>query len=281
MLFRMKILLSNDDGYRARGIHLLAEIMSGFGEVTVVAPKFHQSAMSMAVSLGLKKLVSKDLPEEGPGQWFYLDATPASCVKFGLEYMYPSRNPDVVVTGINHGSNAATAANYSATLGAAEEGALNGVPSIGVSIADFNPDGDLSAVVKYFPGIFRFLMDNWPADSYGLLYNVNFPGGGADSIKGIRIARQGRAHWVREFKPWDAEGVRKYFVHAGHDCQVSDPPLEPGESAWMMVGVFVDDETETVDADHRLNSEGWITIVPNNVDRTDYKEFNRLSQLTR
>ena len=66
MLFRMKILLSNDDGYRARGIHLLAEIMSGFGEVTVVAPKFHQSAMSMAVSLGLKKLVSKDLPEEVP-----------------------------------------------------------------------------------------------------------------------------------------------------------------------------------------------------------------------
>ena len=107
----LKILITNDDGYTANGIRTLARIMDAFGDVTVVAPKYHQSAMSMAVSLGFKKLAYKPLPEMGPGSWSYLDATPASCVKFGLEYMYPSRNPDVVVPCINPGSNAATAAN--------------------------------------------------------------------------------------------------------------------------------------------------------------------------
>ena len=142
----MEILITNDDGFKSKGIHTLARIMAGFGNVTVIAPKHHQSAMSMAVSLGLKKLAWKALPEEGPGEWSYLDATPASCVKFALNYKFCERHPDVVVTGINHGTNAATAANYSATLGAADEGALNGCRAIGVSLCDFRPDADFSAV---------------------------------------------------------------------------------------------------------------------------------------
>jgi len=272
----LKILLVNDDGYTARGLSVLARLMEPFGELTVVAPKVHQSAMSMAVSLGFKKLVYKELPEMGPGNWSYLDATPASCVKFGLEYKYPNRNPDVVISGINHGSNASTAANYSATLGAADEGALNGVRAIGVSSEDFNPFGDLSAVERYFPAIFRFLMDNWPENEYGLMYNVNFPRLPADEIKGIRFARQGRGHWVREFQGWDPERLKRYFVHQGLDVPVFDPPLEEGETAYMMIGDFIDDEKGTDDADHRLTQEGYITITPNTIDRTDFTELSRL-----
>lgn len=274
----LKILITNDDGYQAKGIHTLARIMDGFGEVTVVAPKYHQSAMGMAVSLGFKKLAYKELPEEGPGRWSYLDATPASCVKFGLEYMYPARNPDVVVTGINHGSNAATAANYSATLGSAEEGALNGVRAIGVSVEDFSPEGDLTAVERYFPGIFRFLMEHWP-EGYGYMYNVNFPKVPADRIRGVRFSRQGRAHWIREFQEWDPERLQRYRINAGHDWQTLDPPLEEGETGYMMIGDFVDDEPGTGDADHRLNLEGWITITPNNLDRTAYDDLARLKAL--
>jgi len=275
----LKILLTNDDGYKARGLHVLARIMEPFGEVTVVAPKYHQSAMGMAVSLGFKKLAYKELPEEGPGSWSYLDATPASCVKFGLEYKYPSRNPDVVVTGINHGSNSSTAANYSATLGSADEGALNGVRAIGVSIESFNQDADLSAIERWFPGIFRFLMDNWPEDHYGLIYNINFPKVPADEIRGIRFTRQGRGHWVREFQGWNIERLKNYFVHDGLDVPLIDPPLEEGETAFMMIGDFIDDEPETADADHRLNREGWITITPNNIDRTDFADLARLKAL--
>ena len=116
------------------------------------------------------------MPEEGPGRWTYLDATPASCVKFGLEFKYEQRDPDLVVSGINHGTNASTAANYSATLGAAEEAAINGCKAIGVSLCDFDPDPDFSAVEALLPGIMETLLKNWPKQAKGLYYNINFPG---------------------------------------------------------------------------------------------------------
>ena len=155
----MRILITNDDGYQAKGIKVLAEIMKQFGEVTVIAPKKHQSGMSMAVSLGFKQIAHKDLGEG----WHYVDATPASCVKFGLNTMFLDNYPDVVVSGINHGSNASTASCYSGTLGAAMEGALNGIPAIGVSLDTLHPDADCSGVAQHFGEIFRTLMQNWSA----------------------------------------------------------------------------------------------------------------------
>ena len=165
----MRILITNDDGYEAKGIKVLADIMSQFGEVTVIAPKKHQSGMSMALSLGFKQIAHKDL---GNG-WHYVDATPASCVKFGLNTMFLNDFPDVVVSGINHGSNASVASCYSGTLGAAAEAALNGIPAIGVSLDSLHPDADFSGVSRYFGEIFAKLMDNYPAE-YGIYYNVNF-----------------------------------------------------------------------------------------------------------
>src|SRR5574344_1378305 len=146
----MNILITNDDGYNAKGIHVLAEIMCQFGNVTVIAPKYHQSGMTMEVPLRLSQAAYKDLPEEKPGKRSYLDATPASCVKFGLNVPFLDKFPDVVVSGINHGSNAASAACYSGTLGAAAEAALNGVPAIGVSVDDNGPEADFSSVEKFF-----------------------------------------------------------------------------------------------------------------------------------
>lgn len=145
----LNILLTNDDGYRAAGIHVLAEIMCQFGSVTAVAPKFHQSGMSMAVSMGGKAIAYKELPSEDGARWSYLDATPASCVKYGLDEVFWPGKPDVVVCGINHGSNAATAANYSGTLGAAEEAALNGILGVGVSLDTMSPDADFSVVKEF------------------------------------------------------------------------------------------------------------------------------------
>ena len=274
----MKILISNDDGYRAGGIHALARVMSSFGEVTVVAPKYHQSAMSMAVSLGMKRLAHKALPEEGPGNWYYLDATPASCVKFGLEYFYEHRNPDLVICGGNHGSNASTAANYSATLGATEEGALNGCKAIGVSLCNFRPDADFSLVEEYLPGILHFLLDNWPEGRYGLLYNINFPNVTRDAVKGVCFTRQGRGHWVKEFQEWDRDRLSTYEA-TGFHLQENLPSLEVGESGYMMIGDFVDDDEGAKEADHVRNEEGWITITPNTIDRTDYAELERLRAL--
>ena len=110
----MNILLTNDDGYQAKGIQVLAEMMKNFGDVYVIAPKTHQSGMSMAVSLGFKAIRYKELLS-GPGLTVaYLDATPASCVKYALDSEVSGwPRPDVVVSGINHGSNAASASCYS------------------------------------------------------------------------------------------------------------------------------------------------------------------------
>ena len=267
----MRILITNDDGYQAKGIKTLAEIMKKYGEVTVIAPKTHQSGMSMAVSLGFKQIAHKDL---GNG-WHYVDATPASCVKFGLNTMFLNNFPDVVVSGINHGSNASNASCYSGTLGAAEEAALNGIPAIGVSLDSLHPDADFSGVEAFFGEIFEKLMSNLPSRQ-GVYYNVNFPDIPADQIKGFKVGYQGRGRWVREFKEWDVKHYAKYGLTPEMLGQSSNPVLEEGEDLYMMVGDFEDDPHNTPEADHLLVKEGYISVVAHNVDCTDYEETYRL-----
>ena len=154
----MKILVTNDDGYSARGIKSLVNILTKYGEVTVVAPKTHQSGTSMAVTLGFRPIAVRDLGEIDGARWIYVDATPASCVKFAIDNVYTDGKPDLVVSGINHGANAATAACYSGTLGAAEEASLNGIPAIGVSLDNIRKDADFSGVEALFPSLFERIM---------------------------------------------------------------------------------------------------------------------------
>jgi len=269
----MRILITNDDGYQAKGIKVLAEIMKEFGEVTVIAPKHHQSGMSMAVSIGFKQIAHKDLGEG----WHYVDATPASCVKFGLNTMFLNDFPDVVVSGINHGSNASTASCYSGTLGAAEEAALNGIPAIGVSLDSLHPDADFSGVKERFGEIFKTLMEDYP-QKHGVYYNVNFPDIKADEIKGIRIGYQGMGRWIREFKEWDLDHYKQYGITPEMLGQSATPELEEGEDLYMMVGEFLDDPRNSDAADHRLIADGYISVVAHNVDSTDYEEVQRLNK---
>ena len=270
----MRILITNDDGYQAKGIKVLAEIMKKFGEVTVIAPKHHQSGMSMAVSLGFKQIAHKELSDG----WHYVDATPASCVKFGLNILFDGNYPDVVVSGINHGSNAATASCYSGTLGAAAEAALNGIPAIGVSLCSLHPDADFGAVEKYFGNIFCRLMAEYP-ERHGIYYNVNFPDIPTSEIKGVKIGYQGRGRWIREFQEWDVKHYAKYGITPEMLGQNSAPVVEEGEELYMMVGDFVDDPENHSDADHRLLVDGYISIVAHNIDCTDYEETCHLKEI--
>lgn len=284
----MKILITNDDGYQAKGIGVLVEIMKQFGDVTVIAPKKHQSGMSMAVSLGFKPIAYKDFGHFNPNPftgghedsavWSYVDATPASCVKFGLNTIFLDNFPDVVVSGINHGSNAATASCYSGTLGAAEEAALNGIPAIGVSLDTIHPDADFSAIKEYFGDIFRSLMEDYP-DKYGVYYNVNFPNIPASDIKGVRSSVQGMGRWIKEFKVWDPDTYKKYGITPELLGQKSTPEVEEGEELYMMVGEFMDDERNGIRADHKLMENGYVSITAHNVDCTDYQEHDRLIRL--
>ena len=166
----MRILVSNDDGYQARGIRSLVEALRQFGELTIVAPKSAQSGMSMAVSMGFKPIAVKHLYDLPGEDWWYLDGTPASCIKFGIDNIFWPAKPDLVVTGINHGNNAATATLYSGTIGAAMEGALYGIPAIGVSLDTFDEDADFSAVEARpsFKGRVRTLGEGVSALQFGI-----------------------------------------------------------------------------------------------------------------
>ena len=310
----MNILVTNDDGYRAKGVRVLAEMMRQFGNVYVVAPKTHQSGMSMAVSLGFKAIRYKEIihspatPDRestdgslrkdtggtvhgsrGSLTVAYLDATPASCVKYALDTDVSGwPKPDVVVSGINHGSNAASASCYSGTLGAAQEAALCGIPAIGVSLDTLNPEADFSAVEKYFPGIFRKLTDNIRPDSsggkgtgagYGIYYNVNFPDMPVEKIRGIRIGHQGKGHWIKEFTDWNPSFYSRHGITPEMLGQESSPVCEEGEKLYMMVGTFVDDSGNDPQADHHLIQDGYISMVAHNIDTTDRVEVERLAGL--
>lgn len=270
----MKILVTNDDGYTAKGLHTLVETLLPYGEITVVAPKKPQSGMSMAVSMGLRPIAVRRLGKAEGADWWYLDGTPASCIKFGIDNIFHPQTPDLVVSGINHGSNAATAALYSGTLGAAMEGAVNGIPSIGVSLDTFKSDADFSAVRRLLPGILDKLLDVAKPRS-GMFYNINFPYIPHERIKGVRMCRMGKAHWEREYRP--------YLEFLSEIGKTPDPDAEKylasclaDEQVYVMAGDFTSNDGNPDDADHLLLEQGYITITPHNIDNTDSGEYERL-----
>lgn len=276
----MRILVTNDDGYSAAGIQALVRVMRQFGDVTVIAPKFHQSGMAMAVSMGFKPIAVKELGEIDGVRWIYLDGTPASCVKFGIDNVFTDFKPDVVVSGINHGSNAATAACYSGTLGAAQEAAVNGVPGIGVSLDNLHHDADFSVVEQLLPDLFKKI---WEARSgrFGVYYNINFPDLPASGIKGVRVGHQGVGHWVREYQSWDPDFfIRKRVDVKDYGLASTEAPREPGEDLYMMVGDFEDDPAHNdMSSDHYLLADGYITVTVHNIDTTDRYECDLLRNL--
>lgn len=261
----MNILITNDDSFNSKGIRVLAEILKQYGNIAVIAPSQVQSGMSMAVSLNEEKILFRELfsgtHKDRDGnlcteRWGALDATPASCVKFGLSSEWLGWIPDVVVSGINHGANTATASCYSGTLGAAAEAAINHIPGIGVSICTHNPDADFSAVEKLFPAIFEKLLEA-PRPNFMTYYNVNFPDAKADDIQGTKTGYMGRGRWVKEFK-------------------LIEPDNGSGESTYKMIGDFVSESCNTGEADHILTDNNYISIVPHTLDSTDYAQLKIL-----
>ncbi|MBO6170355.1 MAG: 5'/3'-nucleotidase SurE [Bacteroidales bacterium] len=271
----MRILVTNDDGIGYGGLDALIEVLRPLGELTIIAPKSAQSGMSMAVTMGYKPIMARHLKTLPGEDWWYLDGTPASCVKFGIDnVMYPNK-PDLVVSGVNHGNNAATAAVYSGTIGAAMEGAVNGIPAIAVSLDDFRPDADFSSVKALLPGLLQKLLGSFNT-RFGSFYNINFPALPKEQIKGVRITRMGMAHWEKEYMPYDeAFLASRHHTPSPADLAYVDAKL-PEEEVVVMGGEFVSNEGNLSDADHLLLREGYITITPHNFDNSDKAEMERL-----
>lgn len=273
----MRILVTNDDGYCAKGLQALIRILRPYGGLVIVAPKTAQSGMSMAVSMGHRPIAVKKLSETPGEQWWWLDGTPASCVKFGIDNIMPGEKPDIVVCGINHGSNAATATLYSGTVGAAMEGAINGIPSIALSLDSFDTDADFSAMEELLPRILDKLLPNMSRE-FGSYYNINFPNLPASEIKGVRICNMGYVHWEKEYRDYtDYMNSRSLPVPEKDAAYVKEAALCDG--CYVMVGDMVVNEGNDPACDQLQLSQGYITITPQKLDTTDYKELQRLCDI--
>ncbi len=207
------ILVSNDDGITSRGIRVLVELMREIGEVIVVAPDSPQSGMGHAITVGnTLRLDSTDIFGSVPA--YECSGTPADCVKLAKHHLLKNGKPDLVVSGINHGSNTSISILYSGTMSAAIEGAIEGLPSVGFSLCDFSSEADFSHCGEHVKKIALEILNRGLPK--GVALNVNIPPKRHENIKGIKVCRQARAKWEEQFDVRRDPTGRKYFWMAGN-----------------------------------------------------------------
>ena len=210
---RPLILVCNDDGITSPGIRQLIKIMQRIGEVVVVAPDSPQSGMGHAITIGNTLRLDPNTIYEDV-QAYECSGTPADCVKLAKHYVLKDRNPDLVVSGINHGSNSSISVLYSGTMSAAIEAAIEGLPAIGFSLCDYSHKAEFDHIEQYVEDIARQVLKTGMPK--GVALNVNFPHKQNEPVKGIKVCRQAMAKWQEEFQErFDPYG-RRYFWMAGN-----------------------------------------------------------------
>jgi 5'-nucleotidase len=249
---RPLILVSNDDGITAPGIHTLVKVAKKIGDVVVVAPDSPQSGMGHAITIGNTLRLDRSTAFDDVEAW-ECSGTPADCVKLAKHHVLKDRQPDLVVSGINHGSNSSISVLYSGTMSAAIEAAIEGLPAIGFSLCDYGHEADFSHTEEYVEKIIRQALEHRIPENTTL--NVNFPKKSEDPIKGIKVCRQAHAKWQEEFDERLDPNNRKYY--------------------WM-TGSFVNfDKGEDTDEWALVNN--YISVVPCQFDMTAHHAVARLN----
>ncbi|MCI5056301.1 MAG: 5'/3'-nucleotidase SurE [Flavobacteriales bacterium] len=205
------ILVCNDDGIFAPGIRALIEEVQKLGDVTIVAPDSPQSGKGMAITLDAPLFYEKVTIFDNV-KGYAVSGTPVDCIKLAVNEIL-EKKPDLIVSGINHGSNASINVIYSGTMSAALEGALENIPSIGFSLLNHSMNADFSASKKVVNQIVGSALNN--AFPENVCLNVNIPDGPYEKIKGIKVCRQAKANWEEEFDQRTNPFGRKYFWMTG------------------------------------------------------------------
>lgn len=245
---RPTILITNDDGYYAPGIRKLISIMRKIGRVVVVASDQAMSGMGHAITIKTPlrlKTVSKDEDYEE----YICNGTPADCVKLGEQVVIKGK-PDLLVSGINHGSNASINVIYSGTMAAVLEACIDGIPAIGFSLNDYSHDADFSHVDSFIENITNKVLENGLPE--GVCLNVNLPAKSEDPIKGIKVCRQSHAKWIEEFD-------------SRHDPR--------GAAYHWLTGRFENDD-KGEDTDQQALDNNYVSVVPVHYDLTAYKALD-------
>lgn len=246
---RPLILVSNDDGIFSNGIRTLAEVAATFGDVEIVAPDRQQSAVGHAITVSTPLRAQKTMVAgKFPGH--AVNGTPADCIKLAHNRLL-DRKPDLVVSGINHGSNAGINILYSGTVSAATEGTILGYPSLAVSCTDFHEDADLSGCRDAAQKVIAYILEH--GLERGVTLNLNAPAG---PLKGVRWARQGESRYVEEFEGRVDPYNRDYY--------------------WM-TGKFEMLEKDG-GSDIDMIEKGYASLTPIQYDLTSYKLLDKLSK---
>lgn len=252
MTERPLILISNDDSIYAKGLKELVKAVKPLGEVVVVAPERPQSGKSHAVTLDMP-LTYRQTKFDEEITSYKCNGTPADCIKIAL-FKILNRMPDIVLSGINHGSNSSVNILYSGTMGAATEGALHGIPSIGFSLLDFAADADFSTARIYVSKITEAVLNHKHLKNICL--NVNIPYEQPENIKGIKICRQCVGEW------------KEFFTERFH----------PGNKRpyYWLTGSYINHEPENEETDEFALSKSYVSVQPVKIDCTDYQMITEL-----
>jgi 5'-nucleotidase len=247
------ILVTNDDGITSSGIRTLVELMQQLGTVVVVAPNSPQSGMGHAITISSPlRLYPSEIFDGAIA--YECSGTPADCVKLAKHHILKDKAPDLVVSGINHGSNTSISVLYSGTMSAAIEGALEGIPAIGFSLNDFTRQADFSHTHEHILTIARQVLERGMPK--GTALNVNFPARAAEPIQGIKICRQANAKWQEMFDERRDPHGRRYF--------------------WL-AGEFVNFDTHAEDTDEYAITHNYTSVVPCQYDLTAYGLLDELA----
>ena len=243
----MKILLSNDDGYHAKGLAALASAVESLADTVIVAPDRNQSGASHSLTLDAPLRVGRT--EEGV---YFVNGTPTDCVHLAITGLLDFE-PDMVVAGINHGSNLGDDVLYSGTVAAAIEGRFLGLPAIAVSLAGGNPQHFATAGVAVCELITRLKNHPLPADT---ILNVNVPDVPAAELKGYQATRLGFRHRAEPaVKAEDPKGNPIYWVGPAGKGQDAGPGT-----------------------DFHAVTAGYVSVTPIQVDVTRYDAIEPLGE---
>lgn len=238
----INILLTNDDGVNAEGLHRLRDEVSTLGKVMIVAPERQQSGSSHALTLDnplRMNWVDKNT--------IAVDGTPTDCVLLAMRGLLTEK-PDILISGINHGPNMGDDVTYSGTVAAAFEGTLLGLPSIAISVCSWR-ECIFDSAARFAGRIARDVLDRGLPN--GTLLNVNVPSLAPEDIKGVKVTKLGkRVYRDAVVKKEDPRGKAYYWIGG-------QPPI------WC-----AGEET-----DFDATEQGMISVTPLHLDLTDYKSI--------
>ncbi len=247
----MRILLTNDDGIRAKGLSALYEAIKEIAEVIVVAPETEQSAVGHAITLSDPLRVKELKNNDGPFG-YAVNGTPADCVKIAIKAIM-EMPPNLIISGINLGPNMGTDVIYSGTISAATEGTILGITSFAISLDTFK-DPDFSYAASFAKKLALVVMEK--GLPCGTSLNVNIPAVPEDKIRGVGITRQGKSRFVEDF----------------------DKRVDPRNHVYYWQTGKVITEDVDVGADRVAVNNNMVSITPIQCDLTDYKSLEELKR---